>query len=94
MKKILFLTFLFFSINLCYGQAFDKDMEKAGKDFHKHSKKAGRAESKKPKKVSTLNGSKSGKKIEPKEKAVLVKKINCVAAILSQLKTELQYMLS
>lgn len=69
MKRILVFAVMLFLANLCYAQGFDKEMEKAGKEFHKNSKKAGKAVSKKPKKVSTLNGNRSNKKNRAKRKS-------------------------
>lgn len=63
MKRILALTVLLCLTSFCYGQAFDKDMLEARKEFNKNSKKLNKAESKKAKKNSQpLDDSKKKKK--------------------------------
>lgn len=62
-KRILALTVLLCLTSFCYGQAFDKDMLEARKEFNKNSKKLNKAESKKAKKNSQpLDDSKKKKK--------------------------------
>jgi hypothetical protein len=74
MRKISFFAFLFFSVSICFGQGFDKDMIKSGKEFHKHSKRVGQSSSKKNKRVSTLNGNRMQKKNRAQRKNSPAKK--------------------
>jgi len=63
MRKILAFTLLLLLTSFCYGQAFDKDMLEARKEFNKNSKKLNKSESKKAKKNSQpLNDNKKKKK--------------------------------
>lgn len=69
MRRILALTLLLCLTSFCYGQAFDKNMLEARKEFYKNSKKLNKSESKKAKKnLQPLDNNKK-KKISRRKKS-------------------------